>query len=55
MIFEWLALIAIIAFGLRQVGMMIASHYWFPRVQAWKNSLQSSHSMWAKLELIIFF
>ncbi len=55
MTFEWLALIAIIAFGLIQVGMMLASHYWGTKVRAWKTSLHNSPSMWARLELIIFF
>ena len=55
MTFELLALAAIILFGATQIGMMIASHYWFPKVSAWKKSLLTSRSTMAKLELIIFF
>lgn len=54
-LFEILAFVAIILFGVIQIGMMIASHYFNPKVKAWKESLLTSRSTMAKLELIIFF
>lgn len=53
--FELFAGILIILFGLTQILMMLAAAFFYPKVRAWKNKLQTSRSMLAKLELIIFF
>ena len=55
MIWEILAGAGLLLFALIQVGMMLASYFFYPKVKAWKNSLSNSQSTWAKLELKIFF
>lgn len=54
-LFEILAFIGIVLFGLIQVVMTVVAVHWFPKVKAWKDSLRTSRSMLAKSALIIFF
>lgn len=52
---ELLTLTGILLFGGIQLGMALAAHFWYAKIKAWKKTLLTSRSMWARLELIIFF
>ena len=52
---EMCVFIAAALFGAAQVGMILAARFWKQKVTQWKAALMASRSMWAKLELIIFF
>lgn len=51
---ELSVLFMILAFTVIQLGMAVASRLWYPQVKRWKERLQASHSIPARLELIIF-
>lgn len=53
--FELSVLFVILAFTVIQIGMAVASRLWYPHLKHWKERLQASHSIPARLELIIFF
>lgn len=55
MMWEYFAAAGILLFALSQLMMAWLSRYAYPVVEQWKKTLSNSHSMLARLALIIYF